>query len=127
MLEGRRCVIICTGGQHLSQALMEAIVSKVPGGLDSFGPGRKVEALFKERAAPYGALFESALLVKALAKRQRSNVRFGSVRIITADCFAEATLRVYKQCFSDWRVLISGGKGRGGRDDPLDMEATIPI
>ncbi|KAL3934046.1 MAG: hypothetical protein SGPRY_000002 [Prymnesium sp.] len=123
MLEGHRCVVICTGGHHLSQSLMEAFVSRVQGGLDSFGPGRSVEALFKERAAPYGSLFESALLVKALAKRQRSNVRFGSVRIITADYFADQILRVYKCCFSDWRVLINDGRGRGGRDQTLDIQA----
>ncbi|KAL1510732.1 hypothetical protein AB1Y20_007021 [Prymnesium parvum] len=123
LLEGSRCVVICAGGPHLTQALMEAVVSRVPGGLDAFGPGRAVEALFKERAAPYGALFESALLVKALAKRQRANVRFGAVRVIAADCVADAVLRVYEHCFSDWRVLVNGGRGRGGEDRPLDIQA----
>eukprot|EP00966_Prymnesium_polylepis_P184757 4282036-Prymnesium_polylepis.1 len=126
MIEGQRCVVITTGGPLLTQALMEAVVSGVPGGLDSFGPGRAVEALFKEHSAPYGALFESALLVKALAKRQRANVRFGSVRVFTADCFEAPALRVYRHCFSDWRVLVEGGAGRGGRDDPLDIQARRP-
>ena len=52
MLEGCRCVVMVTGGPHLTQALMEEVVRRVPGGIDSFGPGRAVEALFKERAAP---------------------------------------------------------------------------
>ena len=52
MLEGCRCVVMVTGGPHLTQTLMEEVVRRVPGGIDSFGPGRAVEALFKERAAP---------------------------------------------------------------------------
>lgn len=59
-----RCVVICAGGQHLTQALMEQVVSRTPRGLDSFGPGRLVEACFKERSAAYGNLWESTLLVK---------------------------------------------------------------
>ena len=66
--------------------------------------------------------WESALLVKALAKRQRANIRFGSVRVITADAFAAPTARVYNRIFTDWRVLFNGGKCRGGRDDALDIQ-----
>lgn len=50
--ECERCVVVCSGGPVLSTALMQEIVRRVPGGLDSFGPGRLVEALHKERAAP---------------------------------------------------------------------------
>lgn len=61
---GTRCVLVCTAGHHLTQAIMEEVVTRVPGGLDSFGPGRLVEACLKERSAPYGNLWESVLLVK---------------------------------------------------------------
>ena len=62
--EGSRCVVICAGGAHLTQAMMEGVVSRVPAGLDSFGPGRLVEACVKERSAAFGDVWESALLVK---------------------------------------------------------------
>ena len=52
----KKRVICCTGGAALTHLMAEECVRTV--GLDSFGPGRAVEALFKERAAPYGSLFE---------------------------------------------------------------------
>ena len=42
---------------------MQEVVRRMPNGLDSFGPGRHVEALLKERSAEYGNVWESALLV----------------------------------------------------------------
>ena len=115
-----RSVVIVAGGET-STALMTQMVLRMPGGLDSFGPGRRVHALLKERSAPWGELWESALLTKALAKRQASTVRFGSVVVLTAPCLTAQTLRVYRHVFSDWRVLVDGGRGRGGRDAPLDV------
>ena len=117
-----RSVVIVAGGPVLTQKLMQEIVLRVPGGLDSFGPGRRVEALLKERSAEWGNVFESALLVKTLAKRQCAATRFGKVVVVVAACLADLTRRVYKYVFSDWRMLVDGGAGRGGRDLPLDIE-----
>ena len=120
-----RSVAIVAGGNISSSTLMTEVVLRMPGGLDSFGPGRRVQALLKERSAPWGSPFESALLTKALAKRQASTVRFGSVVVLCTSCLAEPLLRVYKHCFSDWRVLVDGGRCRGGRDDPLDVSVHV--
>lgn len=125
LIEGAdRSVAIVAGG-NISSTLMTEVVLRMPGGLDSFGPGRRVQALLKERSAPWGSPFESALLTKALAKRQASTVRFGSVVVLCTSCLAEPLLRVYKHCFSDWRVLVDGGRCRGGRDDPLDVSVHV--
>jgi hypothetical protein len=126
LIEGTRCVIVCAGGPHLTQAMMEACVSRVPGGLDSFGPGRRVEACFKERSAAFGNLWESALLVKSLAKRQAALIRFGTVRVVTGERHITPTLRCYRHCFGDWRVLVNGGACHGGRDEPIDVQV-VPI
>ena len=123
---GRRSVLICAGGQTLTHGLMQEAVRRMPSGLDSFGPGRHVEALLKERSAEYGNVWESALLVKALAKRQCSIVRFGSVRVVTAAAMAAYTDRVYARVFADWRVLVGGGACNGGRDEPLDVQV-VPV
>lgn len=115
-----RCVVVVTGGAATA-ALMSAIVLRMPGGLSSFGPGKHVDALLKERAAPWGSVWDSALLVKALAKRQAATVRFGSVVVLTARALAAPTLRVWRHVFSDWRVLVDGGQANGGRDEPLHV------
>mgnify|MGYP007071511485 CR=1 FL=1 len=40
-----------------------------------------------------------------------------------ARCLAAPTLRVWTHVFSDWRVLVDGGKANGGRDEPLLVRA----
>ena len=125
LIEGAERSVAIVAGGNLSSTLMTEVVLRMPGGLDSFGPGRRVQALLKERSAPWGNPFESALLTKALAKRQASTVRFGSVVVLCASCVAEPLLQIYKHCFSDWRVLVNGGACRGGRDDPLDVRVHV--
>ena len=115
-----RCVVVTAGGA-ITTAMMTQLVLRMPGGIDSFGPGKRVESLLKERSAPWGSLWESALLVKALAKRQASTVRFGTVVILCAPALVAPTLRAYTHVFSDWRVLVDGGLANGGRDDALDV------
>ena len=95
-----RSVAVVAGGD-ITSSLMTQMVLRMPGGLDSFGPGRRVHALLKERSAPWGHLWESALLVKALAKRQAATVRFGCIVVLSAPCLAAQTLRAYKHVFSD--------------------------
>ena len=119
--ESTRCVVAVNGGQAIPQKCMQALVHRMPGGLDSFGRGRQIEALVKEPSAEFGNLWEGALLVKMVAKRQAALVRFGSIVIVTGSSVAETALRVYRKCFEDWRRLENGGKGRGGRDVPLDV------
>lgn len=119
-----RSVVVVAGGAATTE-LMTKVVLKMPGGLSSFGPGKRVEALLKEASAPWGSVFESALLVKALAKRQASTVRFGSVVVLASPCLAAPTLRVYRHVFSDWRVLVHGGLANGGRDDPLNVHVDV--
>ena len=119
-----RSVVVVAGGA-ITATLMTQMVLRLPGGLSSFGPGKRIEALLKERAAPWGSLFESALLIKALAKRQCSTVRFGSVVVLAHAALAGATQRVYRHVFSDWRVLVDGGLGRGGRDEALDVRVEV--
>jgi hypothetical protein len=87
-----RCVVICAGGSVLTGAMMQEVVRRVPGGIDDFGPGRRVEGLHKERSAEYGNLWESALLVKQLVKRQQRLLRFGGVRVVTAGCIASHSI-----------------------------------
>ena len=116
-----RCVVVLSGGSVMPQLCMQAFVERMPGGLDSFGRGRLIEVLVKETAAEYGNLWESALLVKMVAKRQAALIRFGSVLVVTARAMAAVTRRVYQKCFEDWRVFESGGLGRGGRDLPLGV------
>ena len=116
-----RCVVVISGGSVMPQSCMRAFVERMPGGLDSFGRGRQIEVLVKETAAEYGNLWESALLVKMVAKRQAALIRFGSVLVVTACAMAAVTRRVYHKCFEDWRVLESGGLGRGGRKLPLGV------
>ena len=115
-----RCVVITAGGA-ITTSLMTQMVMRMPGGIDSFGPGKRVHMMLKERSAPWGSLWESALLVKALAKRQAATVRFGTVIILTASSLAPPTAKVYKHVFSDWRVLVDGGQAKGGRNDALDV------
>ena len=44
-----------------------------------------------------------------------------------AECTAAAADRVYRHCFSDWRVLVDGGAANGGRDDPMAiLVETVP-
>lgn len=117
-----RCVFVVTGGT-VTAPLMTQVVLRMPGGLDAFGAGKRIEALLKERSAPWGSLFESALLVKALAKRQCATVRFGRVVVLTHAALSAATVRVYSHVFSDWRVLVDGGHANGGRDDALHVRA----
>ena len=66
--------------------------------------------------------------MKALAKRQASTTRFGSVVILTHSCVAAMTRRVYEHVFADWRVLVGGGLANGGRDDRLEVrcEPALP-
>ena len=119
--QASRSVLVVTGDTLASNFLMMETVRRMEGGLDAFGPGKRCEALLKERSAPWGALWESCLLIKALAKRQVSTIRFGAVVVLTSSCMAEPTRRVYEHCFSDWRVLVDGGAAKGGRDDPMDV------
>lgn len=119
--ERGRCVVVVSGGSAMPQACMQALVQRMPGGLDSFGRGRKIESLVKEASAEYGNLWESALLVKMVAKRQAALVRFGAIVVLSASALAPATSRVYSKCFEDWRVLEGGGRGRGGRDLPIEV------
>ena len=122
--ESARCVVVVSGGAIMPQACMQALVQRMPGGLDSFGRGRKIEALVKESSADFGDLWEGALLVKGVAKRQAALVRFGAIAVVTGTAMAPATERVYRKCFDDWRVLESGGLGRGGRDLPVPIRVT---
>ena len=117
-----RCVVVVAGGPSATQSLMTQIVLRMPGGLDAFGPGKRVEALLKEKSAAWGSLFDSALLVKALAKRQASTVRFGSVVVLAAQPLAAPSQRVYTHVLQDWRILINGGRAKGGRDDSLEVK-----
>ena len=125
--DASRSVMIVTGDTATTNLLMMEAVRRSPGGLDDFGPGKRCEALLKERSAPWGALWESCLLIKALAKRQVSTIRFGKVVVLPAECTAAAADRVYRHCFSDWRVLVDGGAANGGRDDPMAiLVETVP-
>ena len=99
-----RCVVVCTGGHGLSHTMVSQLVARI--GLDECGPGRKVEAVLKERSAEFGNIFESALLCKALAKRQCSGIHFEQVTVITAEAVADATRRVYEVAFSDWKPKL---------------------
>ena len=121
VLANERSVVVVSGGSAGPQACMQELVLRLPGGLDSFGRGRKVEVLVKEAASEHGNLWESALLVKMVAKRQAALVRFGTVVVVTGRRHAAATERVYRKVFEDWRTLQDGGLGHGGRDLPLDV------
>mmetsp|Transcript_7516 Transcript_7516/g.23336 ORF Transcript_7516/g.23336 Transcript_7516/m.23336 type:complete len:224 (-) Transcript_7516:1019-1690(-) len=92
--EVQRSVVICAAGANATAAqMMTQVVARMPGGIDAFGPGRRVEALLKESSAEFGNLWETALHAKALAKRQRSLTRFGEVVVITSPQMAEVTVR----------------------------------
>mmetsp|Transcript_6902 Transcript_6902/g.22163 ORF Transcript_6902/g.22163 Transcript_6902/m.22163 type:complete len:307 (-) Transcript_6902:225-1145(-) len=126
-----RSLVVCGGGGGASggliaAAMMSEVARVTPGGIDAFGPGRRIEALLKETSAEFGNLWEAALYSKALAKRQRARVRFGEVAVITSPQLAPHTVRVFEYVFTDWRVLVSGGQCRGGRDLPLPVRA-IPV
>ena len=121
-----RSVVVVAGGR-VTSSLMSQMVLRMPGGLSSFGPGKHIQAMLQERSAPWGSLWESALLVKALAKRQASTVRFGTVVVLASRCLAPATRRVYEHVFSDWRVLIDGGLAKGGRDEPLEVRVVDAV
>ena len=120
--KAKRSVVVIRGSGAMTQACMTEVVLRTPGGLDSFGPGRKVERIVKEQGAEHGNLWEGALLVKMVAKRQTPTVRYGRATIVTSRCLAEPTLRVYRKCFEDWRVLLDGGKAHGGKDRPLAID-----
>ena len=121
-----RCVLVVSGGSVMPQACMQDVVKRMPGGLDSFGRGRPVEVMVKEPSAEWGNMWESALLIKMVAKRQASLVRFGSVVVVTAASVTAPTQRVFEKAFEDWRKLEGGGQAAGGRDLPIDVR-TVPI
>ena len=70
------------------------------------GPATLVAMKTEARSAEFGNIFESALLCKALAKRQCSGIHFEQVTVITAEAVADATRRVYEVAFSDWKPKL---------------------
>ena len=110
--ERERSVVIFSGGAVWPPLLMQELVLRMPGGLDSFGRGRKIESMVKQTAGQFGNLWDSALLVKMVAKRQASLVRFGSIVVVTTSCCAAPAARVFRKCFEDWHRPRSTGGGQ---------------
>ena len=100
----KKRVICCTGGAALTHLMAEECVRTV--GLDSFGPGRKVDILLKERSGEFGNVWESCLLVKALAKRQCKLIHFEQVVSVAAAPFAPAVRRVLAFVLADWKPAV---------------------
>ena len=100
----KKRVICCTGGAALTHLMAEECVRTV--GLDSFGPGRKVDILLKERSGEFGNVWESCLLVKALAKRQCNLIHFEQVVSVAAAPFAPAVRRVLAFVLADWKPAV---------------------
>ena len=100
----KKRVICCTGGAALTHLMAEECVRSV--GLDSFGPGRKVDILLKERSGEFGNVWESCLLVKALAKRQCKLIHFEQVVSVAAAPFAPAVRRVLAFVLADWKPAV---------------------
>ena len=98
----KKRVICCTGGAALTHLMAEECVRTV--GLDSFGPGRKVDILLKERSGEFGNVWESCLLVKALAKRQCKLIREQVVSVAAA--VAPAVRRVLAFVLADWKPAV---------------------
>lgn len=119
---GGRCVVVCTGGATQTHLMVQHMIGTVEGGVDSCGPGRKVELVLKEKsgASTWGDVWGSALLCKGLAQRQASLVRFERVTIITAAPLAEPTRRVYETILADWP---NGGPTVTTRAVPLPADA----
>ena len=88
----------------LTHLMAEECVRTV--GLDSFGPGRKVDILLKERSGEFGNVWESCLLVKALAKRQCKLIHFEQVVSVAAAPFAPAVRRVLAFVLADWKPAV---------------------
>jgi len=60
-----RSLVVCGGGGGASggliaAAMMSEVARVTPGGIDAFGPGRRIEALLKETSAEFGNLWVGA-------------------------------------------------------------------
>ena len=117
----KKRVICCTGGAALTHLMAEECVRTV--GLDSFGPGRKVDILLKERSGEFGNVWESCLLVKALAKRQCKLIHFEQVVSVAAAPFAAAVRRVLAFVLADWKPAVEITAVTVGADEALAARA----
>ena len=117
----KKRVICCTGGAALTHLMAEECVRTV--GLDSFGPGRKVDILLKERSGEFGNVWESCLLVKALAKRQCKLIHFEQVVSVAAAPFAPAVRRVLAFVLADWKPAVEITAVTVGADEALAARA----
>ena len=117
----KKRVICCTGGAALTHLMAEECVRSV--GLDSFGPGRKVDILLKERSGEFGNVWESCLLVKALAKRQCKLIHFEQVVSVAAAPFAPAVRRVLAFVLADWKPAVEITAVTVGADEALAARA----
>ena len=117
----KKRVICCTGGAALTHLMAEECVRTV--GLDSFGPGRKVDILLKERSGEFGNVWESCLLVKALAKRQCKLIHFEQVVSVAAAPFAPAVRRVLAFVLADWKPAVEITVDTVGADEALAARA----
>ena len=120
----KKRVICCTGGAALTHLMAEECVRSV--GLDSFGPGRKVDILLKERSGEFGNVWESCLLVKALAKRQCKLIHFEQVVSVAAAPFAPAVRRVLAFVLADWKPAVEITAVTVDADEALRARVAAP-
>ena len=120
----KKRVICCTGGAALTHLMAEECVRTV--GLDSFGPGRKVDILLKERSGEFGNVWESCLLVKALAKRQCKLIHFEQVVSVAAAPFAPAVRRVLAFVLADWKPAVEITAVTVDADEALRARVAAP-
>ena len=121
----KKRVICCTGGAALTHLMAEECVRTV--GLDSFGPGRKVDILLKERSGEFGNVWESCLLVKALAKRQCKLIHFEQVVSVAAAPFAPAVRRVLAFVLADWKPAVEITAVTVDADEALAARAAAAV